>query len=64
MFNLGVGLAMAEVQRTYGADTIVCEVLAGFGLGLSDLIATGMEEFDLAPLRDVLDADHKTKAVL
>ena len=47
----GFGLALALCQRTYDSPTTYAEVMSAYGLTMRMAKASGLEEFDLAPLR-------------
>lgn len=50
-FKRGVAVVLAEVQRTYGEDVIVSEILRGLCLKVADLKAAGADEYDLEEIR-------------
>lgn len=53
-FYRGVAVALAEANRLHGEPAIVADVLRGFGIGIDQLAAAGVEEYDLAELREAL----------
>ena len=50
-FYCGFALALGAVARS-GKPEIAVDVMDGYGITISDLIAAGSDEYDLVPLRD------------
>jgi len=47
----GIAVALAEAQRQHDEPQIVVDVLNGFGISIGDLEAAGVEEYDMAVIR-------------
>lgn len=59
-FVLGFAACAAALAREHGEPSTAADLLRASGIGLRDLIAVGVEEFDLAPLRaEMMFAEQK-----
>ena len=53
-FLIGVAMTLAEIKRSHDQPTMVSNIMDGFGLELAAFEAAGVEEYDLAEIRQCL----------
>jgi hypothetical protein len=60
-FIVGIGYAIAEIQRGHDNPTILVDVARAAGLSFEDFEKAGLDEYDLKVLREHLPRPRKRK---